>query len=51
MAHVLGLVKLYWPGENLTPLGDRLSIECSDERFAEYLDEAKPIADKIVESL
>ncbi|XP_039798552.1 uncharacterized protein LOC120663721 [Panicum virgatum] len=47
-AHVLGLVTSYWPGANSTPLGDGLSAKCSDEKFAKYLDEAKPVADKIV---
>ena len=51
MTHILGLVKLYWPGANLTPLGDGLAAGCSGEQFAEYIDEVKPIADKVVESL
>ena len=51
MEHVLVLVKSYWPGANLSPLGDGLSAECSDEKFAEYVEEVKPIAEKIIDSL
>ena len=51
MAHILGLVKSYWPGANLASLGDGLSVECSIEKFAEYVEEVKPIVEKIVDSL
>lgn len=51
MEHVLGLVKSYWPGVNLAPIGDRLAEGCSDEKFAEYVEEVKPIANKIVDVL
>jgi hypothetical protein len=51
MAHILGLVKSYWPRVNLTPLGDGLAAGCLDEYFTEYIEEVKPIADKVVESL
>ena len=51
MAHVLGLVKSHWPGANLTPVGDGLAEGCSDERFAEYVEEVKPIASKIIDML
>lgn len=51
VVHVLELVKSYWPGVNLAPLSDRLAEGCSEEKFAEYIDELKPIADKIIKSL
>ena len=51
IAHILGLMKSYWPGENLTPLGDGLAAGYSEDQFAEYIEEVKPIADKVVESL
>jgi hypothetical protein len=51
MAHILGLVKSYWPGANLTPLSDGLAAGCSDEEFAQYVEEVKPIADKVIDSL
>ena len=51
VAHVLGLVKSYWPGANLAPIGDGLAERCSEEKFFEYVEEVKPIASKIVDSL
>jgi len=51
MAHVLGLVKSYWPMANLAPLNDGLAARCSDEQFDQYVEELKPVADRIVESL
>jgi hypothetical protein len=51
MAHVLGLVKSYWPVANLAPLSDGLAAGCSDEQFDQYVEELKPVADRIVESL
>ena len=51
VVHVLGLVKSYWPGGNLTLIGDGLAEGCSDEIFTEYIEEVKPIANKIVDTL
>ena len=51
MAHVLGLVKSYWLGANLALLRDGMADGCSDEKFAEYVKELKPVASKIVDSL
>ena len=51
MAHVLGLVKSYWPVANLAPLSDGLAAGCSDEQFDQYVEELKPVANRIVESL
>lgn len=50
-AHALGLVKSFWPGANLTLIGDGLAEGCSDEKFAEYVEEVKPIADKTIGTL
>ena len=51
MVHILGLVKSHPPGANLTPVGDGLAEGCSDEKFAEYVEEVKPIAKKIIDIL
>ena len=51
VSHVLGLVKYYWPKVNLTPLGEGMSVECTEERFADLMEEMKPIADRIVDVL
>ena len=51
VSHVLGLVKFYWPKANLIPLGEGMSVECTEERFADLMEEMKPIADRIVDVL
>lgn len=51
LAHALGLVKSFWPAANLTIIGDGLAEGCSDEKFTEYVEEVKSIADKIISSL
>lgn len=51
MAHILGLVKSYWLGANLAPLSDGMADGCSDEKFTDYVEELKPVASKIVDSL
>ena len=35
----------------MTPLGDGMSIECTEEKFDELLEEVKPVANRIVDSL
>lgn len=44
-------MKSYWPKANLTPLGEGMSVECTEERFADLMEEMKPIADRIVDVL
>ena len=51
MAHVFVLVKSHWLGVNLSPVGNGLAEGCSYEKFAEYIEEVKPIASKIVDML
>ena len=51
VGYVLGLVKSYWPQARLAPLGEGMVVECSEEDFTKYTEEAKPIADKIVDML
>jgi len=51
VSHVLGLVKSYWPKVNLVPLGEGISVDCSEEKFTAFVGEVKPIADKIVDIL
>ena len=51
VAYVLGLVRSYWPQARLAPLGEGMAAECSEEDFTKYIEEAKPVADKIVEML
>ena len=51
LAHALGLVKSFWPAANLALIGDGLAEGCSDDKFAEYVEEVKLVADKIMCSL
>ena len=51
IAHVLGLVKSYWPQAKLDVVATGVSAECSAEKFEEYTEELKPVAVKIVSSL
>jgi len=51
VAHVLVLVKSYCPEARLAPLGDGMSVECNEEKFTKYVEEAKPIGARIVEML
>ena len=51
LAHALGLVKSFWPAANLALIGDGLAEGCSDDKFTEYVEEVKSVADKIMCSL
>jgi len=41
----------FWPAANLTLIGDGLADGCSEEKFVEYVEEVKPITDKIISGL
>ena len=43
VAHVLGLVKSYWPEAKIALLGDGMSNECDDDKFTKYVEEAEPV--------
>jgi hypothetical protein len=51
MGHALGLVRSYWPKARLEVLAGGVAADCTDERFREYLVEARPVAEKIVENM
>jgi hypothetical protein len=51
VAHMLGLVKSFWPKANAEPLADGIAADCSEEKFVDYMKEVKPVAHKIVETL
>jgi hypothetical protein len=44
-------VKSFWPKARLEVLAQGAAADCSEEQFSEYLLEARPIAEKIVESV
>ena len=51
IAHVLGLIKSYWPQAKLAPLASRIAVECSEEDFIRYREEAEPLAEEIIKTL
>jgi hypothetical protein len=51
VARILGLVKSYWPKANLNPMVDGMSTDCSEEKFLEYVEDVKPVAQKLIDSL
>ena len=51
VAHLIGIVKSYWPQHDLAPLALGIASECLDEDCLRYHDEAEPIAEEIIKSL
>jgi hypothetical protein len=51
ISHTLGLVRSFWPEARLDVLAKGMAEGCSEEQFREYRREARPMAEKIVESL
>ena len=51
VTHVLGLVKSYWPEAQIALLGDGVAIECEDDKFTKFVEEAEPVAEQIVKIL
>ena len=44
-------MKSFLPAANLSLIGDVLADGCSEEKFSEYVEEMKPIADKVISVL
>lgn len=51
LAHALGFVKSFLPSTNLALIGDGVAVGCSEEKFSEYVEYMKPIADKVISGL
>jgi len=51
LTHGLGLVKSFWPKARLEVLAGGVAADYPLDKFEEYLEEVKPTAAKIVESL
>jgi hypothetical protein len=49
--HILGVFKSYWPKANLEPLATGMSADCTKDKFKELVEEVKPVAQKLVDSL
>ena len=48
VAQALGLVKSYWPWAKIGVLGDGMCSTCYHDQFFKFVEEAEPMADKIV---
>jgi hypothetical protein len=51
VSHALSFVKSFWPEAQLEAFVQGVAVECSKEQFNEYLQEAQPVAEKIVKSV
>jgi hypothetical protein len=51
VSHALSFVKSFWPQARLEVFAQGAATDCSEEQFSEYLLEARPVAEKIVESV
>jgi hypothetical protein len=51
VSHALSFVKCFWPEARLEAFSKGVATECSEEQFNQYLQEARPVAKKIVESV
>jgi hypothetical protein len=48
VAHVLGLVKSFWPEANVEPLANGMAADYFEEEFRDYLKEVELVAHRIV---
>jgi hypothetical protein len=51
VSHALGFVKSFWPQARPEVFAHGAAADSSEEQFSEYLLEARPVAEKIVESV
>jgi hypothetical protein len=51
VSHALSFVKSFWPQARLQVFAQGAAADYSEEQFSEYLLEARPVAEKIVESV
>jgi hypothetical protein len=49
--HILGRFKSYWPKANLEPLVSGMSADSTEDKFKELVEEVKPVAQKLIDSL
>jgi hypothetical protein len=51
IGHALAFVKSFWLEAPLGMFAQRVAAECTEEQFNDYLQEAQPIAERIVQSV
>jgi hypothetical protein len=51
VSHALAFVKSFWPEAQLEMFTQGVAVECTEEQFNEYLQEAQPVAGQIVKGV
>jgi hypothetical protein len=51
VSHALAFVKSFWPEAPLGMFAQGVAAECTEEQFNDYLQEAQPVAEQIVQSV
>jgi hypothetical protein len=51
VSHALAFVKSFWPEAQLETFTQGVAAECMEEQFNEYLQEAQPVAEQIVQGV
>ena len=51
IAHLLGIVKSYWPQHNLAPIALGIASECPYADFLGHHEEAEPIIEEIMKNM
>jgi hypothetical protein len=51
VSHVLAFVKSFWLEAQLEMFAQGVAVECTEEQFNEYLQEAQPVVEQIVKNV
>jgi hypothetical protein len=51
VSHAIAFVKSFWPEAQLETFAQGVAAKCTKDQFNEYLQEARPIAEQIVENV
>jgi hypothetical protein len=51
VSHALAFVKSFWPEAQLEMFAQGVAVECTEEQFNEYLQEAQPVAEQVVKTI
>jgi hypothetical protein len=51
VSHALAFVKSFWPEAQLEMFAQGVAVECTEDQFNKYLQEAQPVAEQIVKNV
>jgi hypothetical protein len=51
VSHALAFLKSFWPEAQLEMFMQGVAVECTEDQFNEYLQEAQPIVEQIVKNI